>query len=147
MGEWVNGRRDYGDGWIGRAWTDEDGMWFDLDTAVRNASIGPRLRGTPADCDLMHACIVALRERPEALRALLERPAVPAGRTVRAAAAALVDGERWIIHGNSTMDYAAAMGVCDEIMDRHAGRPQRVVVDLLLPEEPPTVEGRVEVGS
>lgn len=126
--DWKDGRQDYGDGWTAMT----EGGFFSL--RGPNGDTGA-FDGTPDDCDLLHACLVALRERPEVLRAALGVGGEMRGRTVRAECDAMTysGGAWWIQHA------AAGTGFMDE-----AKRPQRVVVDLLLPEEPPTVTGRVE---
>lgn len=138
---WKDGRRDYGDGWTGH----HGGAAFVL---AGPSGDSVTLDGTPADCDIMHAAIVAMRTRPDELRAFLRLGGEARGRTVRARGAAFVTDEGWSLYGKSGVNDADARvrAMANAMEFRGESRDLLFVVDLLLPEEPPTVTGRVEVG-
>lgn len=120
MSEWKDGRRDYGDGWVGYTYTKLGRHLLHLQGTGQACFVYTTPETGEADCDALHAFLV----RPK-----------PAGRTVRAEfTATTADNGAWWLVGSG----------CEPVPVGGQQRKQRVVVDLLLPEPLPVVVGRVE---
>lgn len=134
MGEWVDGRRDYEDGWSGFVHRSSGSyqLWG-------HGRFNGNFEGDEAACDALHAFLT---------RGATQEPRPG---TVRAVAWAVAASDKsYSIFGvdymadDEVLGFAADKLVTSATDGALPEKPQRVVVDLLLPEEPAVVVGRVE---
>lgn len=126
MSEWKDGRRDYGDGWVGEV--HDEGEWFSL-LGLNDDECW--LDGDEAACDALHA--------------FLTRGRAQAG-TVRVRIPVVTTTDGWCAYGWSGMGDDEAIGVATDSLD--TSEPTRVSfveanVPLPIVEPPPVVTGVV----